>query len=423
MFEDKTSFLAFPAAETSTRRTEDFTDSSGIITNPEQSVSEVTQSVSKHTNSLSEGNVLVSTQDQGPTFTTLGSRDLPISTSHYFLPSDYNLTPTRSITMNTPSASQPQRDSLIEDPLELKSEVDGHNANAETSFFDSSGLDWSDGLTEASGSGSGYDHNLEELDQDAEVQFSIFQSIGDTREGSKSNGMTTDGVSNKNKAGDSDDIEISGEEEEDLDVGNHALTKPDKETNESFTITKFEKSMDKENKSEVQPTPGRIIYHESGSGAEDFSGSGEHATFSGTPVVDKPKEVNGEREGWNSEFKFKSKNRSYSQEDLTSERNIAAGKSMQTIDSLQFLSEENLYDEDQNQSLSVNKDQKDRDDMRPVDSREHVGVGVAGDEQDEFLDAERRIFPQLRTTDDTKQEQTEGKQYFEFYGCFLLKSD
>lgn len=427
--------MAFPAADTSTLRTEGFTDSlnqsSGIITNAEQSLSEVTPSpsVNKYTNNLSEGKVLVSTQDQGPTFTTLGSQDLLISTNHYFFPSDYNLSPTHSITENAPSASQTQSDSLIEDALELKSEEDDHNANAATSFFDSSGLDWSDGEMGISGSGSGFDHNLEELDQDAEVQltFSGFQMIGDTREGSESNGMPTDGVSNENKEGGSDDIEISGEEEENLDVGNHTVIKLSKETNESFTIT-FKKLMGKQNESEAGPKPGRIIYHESGSGAEDFSGSGEHATFIGTPVMNEPKEVNGEREGWNSEFKSKSNNRSYSREDLLSERNVAAGKSMQTVDSSQFLSsEENLYDEDQNQSLSVNKstneDQKDRDHMRPVDSRERVGVdGVAGDgTQGELLAAER-LFPQLRMTNHTKQEQTEGKQYFEFFrGFFLVK--
>lgn len=419
--------------------------------NPAHSVSDgVTPSVkpvSKYSGNLSEGKPLVSTQlnlDVQPSvFTTLGP-DLLNSTSPRFLLSDYGLTVTQSVTPttvdnNVPSISQTQSDSLIEDTIKMNldseeeecadKDEDDCNENLDMSFFDSSGLDWSDSPTEVSGSGSGHDGNMssEESDHDDEIQFtfSTFQS----REASRSKGFTTDWVSiemGPKKEGDSEDIEISGEEEEEVSVEDHTLTTSDKETNESNTTASFHMQIEKEKESEAESKPGWTIHKKSDSGAGDFSGSGEHAT-SDDKVL--PKDANGEGESLNSaeenEFEPKSNNKSYIQEDLTSEgvlQQVVTGKSTQTTDSPLLMSSDQNSHQNQSRNSAVSgdksthEDQADRDDKRTLDSGEHAGVagygGVANESvQDELFDAERSLSPRLRMTGapTAKQEQTEGK--------------
>lgn len=393
---------------------------------------------------------------QRSVFTTLGS-DLLNSPSPRFLSSDYGLTVAHSLTTttdnNAPSTSQTQSDRLIEVALKLsrnseeeecadKDEGDC-NANVDTSFFDSSGLDWSDSPTEVGGSGSGHDSNTssEESDQRDEVRFtfSAFQS----REASKPKGFTTDWVSNETgpkKEGGSEDMEISGEEEEEMNVEDHSLTTLDKETDESKTIASFHMRIEKEDESEAEPKPGWIISTESDGGAGDLSGSGEHAA-SDDEVS--PKEINGERERLNSaeenEYEPKSNNRSYIQEDLVSERRVlqqvVAGKSIQAPDSPVLMSsEQNIYQsQSPNSSVSGDKsaheDQADRRDKSTLDHR-HVGVGGYGgvaneSAQNELFDAGRSIFPRLRMTGTptSKQEQAEGKWYFEFSTVLIFSSE
>ncbi|XP_017293696.1 receptor-type tyrosine-protein phosphatase zeta [Kryptolebias marmoratus] len=406
-----------------------FTDSpnhpDGMISNPrnpEHSVSDGVEPVSKYTSSLFEGKSLSSTglNLDHLTFTALGSRDLPISLPYGYWTVAHSIT-TATIDKNAPSTPQTQSDGSIKDTLESDRDIeeeasangdeDERDASVDSSFFDASGPDWADSPADVSGSGSGHDSNTssEESDQDADVRFplSAFQSTGETTEASKSSNITADGVSNQvgpKKEGNSEDIEISGEEEENLDIGTHTYTNLDKETNENNTVASFDMLIKEENESEAEPKPGRIIYNERGSGAEDFSGSGEHAT-----VEDKvsPKEVNGEQEGLKSVGE--SSNSSYDREDLGSE------KSTQTVDSLLFRSRE---ENNRSRDSPPPGDKFAHEDQKDGDYKEHVGVGGYGGEagdgtQDELIDAERSPVPRFRVTDSPtaqqEQEQTEER--------------
>uniref|UniRef100_A0A8C6VXC3 protein-tyrosine-phosphatase n=1 Tax=Nothobranchius furzeri TaxID=105023 RepID=A0A8C6VXC3_NOTFU len=228
--------------------------------------------------------------EQLPGSSTVGSQGNP-----HFYPSHYSssiahLTTTSTVEENTQSIH------WIQNTLESSEHDHGEEeASTDRDEYDLSilGLGSSDGLTE-SGSGFGHSNNAFGHDQEAEVHFTFSSflnsavsfSMEDTRGKSKS--LTNDIPMERDPFRDGgiggtgvkrDDFEMSGEEEDTVDTEKvlNALYEETKK-NQSVAVTGSGMPTETETEGKEEPTAGSTIYSGSGSGAEDTSGSGEHAT-------------------------------------------------------------------------------------------------------------------------------------------------
>ncbi|XP_072233682.1 receptor-type tyrosine-protein phosphatase zeta isoform X2 [Leuresthes tenuis] len=228
---------------------------------------------------------------------------------------------------------------------------DDHNTNLVTSFFDFRSVDLSDNPIEDSGSGSGlYSKGLnDELYDAAEVQpkFVTFLSsdvnLKVERIGERSRFPGTDKAVERDNYTDGgkramgvkiecytetereEETEISGEEEEKTGTRNNTVKIDDREANESVrkvNITEGCDMLKEEGKeTKMETVAGGTMYSESSSGADDVSGSGEHA---GIDDKENPKDVNRDKERFKAvgenEYGSKDSRGDYSNEELISER-------------------------------------------------------------------------------------------------------
>ncbi|KAM4569505.1 receptor-type tyrosine-protein phosphatase zeta isoform 2-T2 [Odontesthes bonariensis] len=228
---------------------------------------------------------------------------------------------------------------------------DDHNTNLVTSFFDFGSLDLSDNPMEESGSSSGlYSKSFnDELYEASEVQpksdtfLSSDVNLKVDRTGEKSRLPGTDKAAKRDNCTDGanratgvkkeccteaereEETEISGEEEEKTDLRSHTVKKEDREANESVRKVNITEGCDmlkeEQKETKVETAAGGTMNSESSSGAEEVSGSGEHA---GTDVKENPKDVNRDKEsfkaGGGNEYGSKDSRGDYSNEELISER-------------------------------------------------------------------------------------------------------
>uniref|UniRef100_A0A8C6PPZ5 protein-tyrosine-phosphatase n=1 Tax=Nothobranchius furzeri TaxID=105023 RepID=A0A8C6PPZ5_NOTFU len=248
------------------------------------------RSLHLHLNSDKSLNSSQINMEQLPGSSTVGSQGNP-----HFYPSHYSssiahLTTTSTVEENTQSIH------WIQNTLESSEHDHGEEeASTDRDEYDLSilGLGSSDGLTE-SGSGFGHSNNAFGHDQEAEVHFTFSSflnsavsfSMEDTRGKSKS--LTNDIPMERDPFRDGgiggtgvkrDDFEMSGEEEDTVDTEKvlNALYEETKK-NQSVAVTGSGMPTETETEGKEEPTAGSTIYSGSGSGAEDTSGSGEHAT-------------------------------------------------------------------------------------------------------------------------------------------------
>nr|XP_054595468.1 receptor-type tyrosine-protein phosphatase zeta isoform X1 [Nothobranchius furzeri] len=354
--------------------------------------------------------------EQLPGSSTVGSQGNP-----HFYPSHYSssiahLTTTSTVEENTQSIH------WIQNTLE-SSEHDHGEEEASTDRDEDDlsilGLGSSDGLTE-SGSGSGHSNNAFGHDQEAEVHFTFSSflnsavsfSMEDTRGKSKS--LTNDIPMERDPFRDGgirgtgvkrDDFEMSGEEEDTVDTEKvlNALYEETKK-NQSVAVTGSGMPTETETEGKEEPTAGSTIYSGSGSGAEDTSGSGEHATSDDQLS---PKDVVDHQDIFKAveEKEFKSNRRKNSHDDLGSERQIIqqllAGSPPGVSPGNEHSQVQNTSRDDPNPS----EDQK-------VDDKRHGALNVEvleGRVTEDSTDAESHVPEILLTNSPKTQEQVEER--------------
>uniref|UniRef100_A0A8C6PQE5 protein-tyrosine-phosphatase n=1 Tax=Nothobranchius furzeri TaxID=105023 RepID=A0A8C6PQE5_NOTFU len=203
-----------------------------------------------------------------------------------------------------------------------------------------------------------------------------------------------------------DDFEMSGEEEDTVDTEKvlNALYEETKK-NQSVAVTGSGMPTETETEGKEEPTAGSTIYSGSGSGAEDTSGSGEHATSDDQLS---PKDVVDHQDIFKAveEKEFKSNRRKNSHDDLGSERQIIqqllAGSPPGVSPGNEHSQVQNTSRDDPNPS----EDQK-------VDDKRHGALNVEvleGRVTEDSTDAESHVPEILLTNSPKTQEQVEGKQ-------------
>ncbi|XP_045927993.1 receptor-type tyrosine-protein phosphatase zeta isoform X2 [Micropterus dolomieu] len=292
--------------------------------------------------------------------TTLGSQDRLITAySLSLLPDDdsctINLSKTNTVEGNTPKASHNQIDGRIQDHLNIlpdpNNEKQARTDRHKSSFFDAKGLtlprpynsEESNTDRAAEGSGSGYGHYSNRLNQEFDAVMTDLSTIpnsvisfkvDNTGKKSRSTGIRMysetdndpDGARHKKSSKkefetaaetemEENEYEPSGEEEEKIDAegvrdfGNQRVRKVDGETDESAQQLNSTEGWDtlKEEKkeTEVESVVVKTLYSHSGSGdeiesnfrvfssPEDVSGSGE----GGEDRKGKRKKVSDDKEG------------------------------------------------------------------------------------------------------------------------------